>query len=719
MTFQPWQYFRRKLDDSGLFPTSSLGRFTLYLLVVDLLLYVLQKVLWLAAPQKSAAGVLGGWVALLTFGVIVLGAVVGFRWFRRTVMWRLRNRLIVTYIFIGVIPLVLVLSMAIIAGYLFAGQFATFLVTTDLQSELKSLEAANSTMGAELANILRRRGARSPGGIPAVQGFRPGDPRLDRSEILAWYRGETMELHRAGGAANQPPVARPDWLKDQFRGIVLDNGALHLRVLTTVPVGDENVAILTSIPLDKELLQRIAGQTGEITIYLTRTIRMGSRQDAGGRPMAEFSVEPEGRPAAPVNRMQSVSGGSVPWPSHRLDREGTFATPFPVVDWRNGSSATTILQVSTRPSQLYAKLFVTMVEFGSVIQGVLIGIAIVFAIIELAALFVGIGLTRTMTRSVAELYQATEDVNRGNLKHRIEVKSRDQLAALETSFNSMTESLEKLIAEQKEKQRLENELIIAQEVQTQLFPKEVSDLETLEVHGLCRPARTVSGDYYDFLPLGPDKLGLAVGDISGKGISAALLMATVHSAVRAYEFGRLPALVAAGYDAGSARGFDAASKSGEDDFSPAHVLTLLNRQLYHTTPLEKYATLFLGVYDGKTRTLRYSNAGHLPPILIGDDGSLRRLDTQGLVIGLFDGQSYEERTIELRPRDIFLAFSDGITEPENEFGEFGEARLVKIVRENRHLPLARVCELVTAAVSDWIGPNEQPDDVTLVLARAR
>ena len=126
------------------------------------------------------------------------------------------------------------------------------------------------------------------------------------------------------------------------------------------------------------------------------------------------------------------------------------------------------------------------------------------------------------------------------------MKSNDQLATLANSFNSMTASIEKLILEQKEKQRLEGELAIAQEVQAQLFPKEIVQLESLEVHGFCRPARTVSGDYYDFLSLNSDKMMLAVGDISGKGISAALLMATIHSAVRAYSIEGIPLTARAG-----------------------------------------------------------------------------------------------------------------------------------------------------------------------------
>ena len=154
---------------------------------------------------------------------------------------------------------------------------------------------------------------------------------------------------------------------------------------------------------------------------------------------------------------------------------------------------------------------------------------------------------------MAELYAATQHVNRGDLAHRIKVRTHDQMAALEQSFNSMTQSLSNLMSEQKEKQRLESELAIAHEVQTLLFPADLSGLATLEVHGVCRPARTVSGDYYDFIPLREDRLMLAVGDISGKGISAALLMATVHAFVRAYSLEPERTLASVALDAGCPR----------------------------------------------------------------------------------------------------------------------------------------------------------------------
>jgi len=115
--------------------------------------------------------------------------------------------------------------------------------------------------------------------------------------------------------------------------------------------------------------------------------------------------------------------------------------------------------------------------------------------------------------------------------------------------------------------------------------------------------------------------------------------------------------------------------------------------------------------------LTYANAGHLPPIVLGADGSVRRLETGGTVVGLFPDRDYQEETVELYPGDIFVAFSDGITEPENEFGEFGEDRLIEAIAAYRHQPLERITEHTISAVQDWIGSTEQPDDITLVLAR--
>ncbi len=711
------QYGRRRI--ATLAPRTALGRFTLYLLAVDLALYVVQKVVALVSPAAAARTGLSGWVSFLTLVLLILGGLLGFRWLRDKLLWRLRNRLIVTYIFIGVIPVLLIATIAIGAAYLFAGQFATYMATSDLQSELHALEAANTTIAAEYAHSLAA-GERQRA-LPALQ-----DPKLvhrwAERRVTAWYRGDALLLQ---GPPEAKPLARPAWMQEDFRGVTYDAAGVYLRVSNTVMAGGEPLTVVSSEPLNAARLQQITAHFGEITLT-----DISGRATSSAPPVMEGVRSEKPREAVGERlqdvkqgvRMPKVTAGSLPPPEIRVDPEFTFLALFDVIEWSSGETVKEGLIVRSRVSALYGRLFRTLGELTQAILYVLAGTAVFFAIIELIALFIGLGLTRTITRSVAELYKGTEHVNRGDLSYRIQVRSKDQLAALETSFNSMTDSLQRLLAEQKEKQRMENELAIAQEVQAQLFPKQTTGMKSLEVFGVCRPARTVSGDYYDFLPLGPERLGIAVGDISGKGISAALLMATVHSAVRAYEFGRVPAMAGRLVAVGSSRTHipeTASAPPPDSDFSPANVLTVLNRQLYHSTPEEKYATLFLSVYDARTRTLNFSNAGHLPPIVMDNDGRLRKLDTPGLVVGLFDRQGYEEQTVEIVPGEIFLAYSDGVTEPENEFGEFGEERLVEIVRDHRHLPLAQISEMVISAVQEWIGAREQPDDVTLVLARPR
>ncbi|HUQ49119.1 MAG TPA: SpoIIE family protein phosphatase, partial [Terriglobales bacterium] len=495
--------------------------------------------------------------------------------------------------------------------------------------------------------------------------------------------------------------------------------------LCAVVRGNQDSLVLFRAPLSQNIADRSSAGLGQVRYFnlaeLTGTenrralviTEKDERQPGGKNVNYEVAKDP------------FVVGGFVPpHGSFRFDPELNYGNPLPFVEWSNGANRNAVVTVITRPSALVDRLFLRSGRLAGFWLGALTAVAIFFAVIVVIALFVGVGLTRTITSSVYNLYRATQEINRGNLKHRIPVKNKDQLAALQTSFNSMAANLEKLIQEQKEKERLENELAIAQEVQATLFPNEVEQMESLEVHGLCKPARTVSGDYYDFIPAGKEQLGIALGDISGKGISAALLMATVHSAVRAYEFGRMPAQQEYAH-AGAAAKAGAEHGSGGRELvvagqmqSPAVAIGLLNRHLFHSTQPEKYATLFLGVYDGTSRTLRYSNAGHLPPLIIGKDGSVRRLEIGGTVIGLFDNMSYQEGRVQLHPADILVAFSDGITEPENEFGEFGEERLIGIIRANHNLPLVKLTELVTTAVLDWIGGEEQPDDVTLVLARA-
>jgi len=506
-----------------------------------------------------------------------------------------------------------------------------------------------------------------------------------------------------------PPAKVPDVIKGDFSGFVLDGDSLHLRAVKRWVQGDLQRTVISDVPITADLLQSATSLLGSVTLIPA---------DPGG----DLEVPPTA-PTKP-NARRRVETAGVPATSNRFDPTFRFYTLFSAVDWQTGKSQTCAIGVVTRPSFLYRTLFATLGDSANVLKYGLLGIAILLGLVELAALYIGIRLSRGMTRSVAELYRATEYVNRGDLTHRIPIRGRDQMAVLEQSFNSMTESLVKLVAEQKQKQRMESELAIAYEVQNVLFPGKLPALSSLDVYGICHPARSVSGDYYDFIPLGSDRLVLTVGDISGKGISAALLMATVHAFIRAYSMEPETVLAPEALGDGAPSNTDRSIYFRGDGAVPSRLstsmlMTTLNYQLFRCTPPEKFATMFLGCYDAAACELTYCNAGHLPPILLNGDGGLSRLDTSGTVVGLFDGVAYGEAKTRMQPGDLFVAFSDGVTEAENDSGEFGEERLIALIQAHRNLPLSSIGDLIAGSVKDWIGQAEQADDVTVVLARAR
>ncbi|MEO8026517.1 MAG: PP2C family protein-serine/threonine phosphatase, partial [Bryobacteraceae bacterium] len=278
---------------------------------------------------------------------------------------------------------------------------------------------------------------------------------------------------------------------------------------------------------------------------------------------------------------------------------------------------------------------------------------------------------------------------------------------LSSSFNRMTENLEQLLVVAKEKERLQSEIEIAREVQSQLYPRSVPESKTLRITAVCHPARMVSGDYYDYQTVRDTRIALAIGDVAGKGISAALLMATLQSSLHAQLQHVVDGMAL------SAPG----ATTGTVPLCASNLVSRLNVQLFNTTSPEKYATFYFAIYDETTGMLSYTNAGHLPPILVRQ-GEATRLDVNGTVVGAFPFSNYEESRFELLPGDLLVGFTDGITEPENEYGEmFGEERLVEIVSRNSYKSDAEIVSTVMDSVLKWTGSPELQDDMTLMLAR--
>jgi sigma-B regulation protein RsbU (phosphoserine phosphatase) len=392
----------------------------------------------------------------------------------------------------------------------------------------------------------------------------------------------------------------------------------------------------------------------------------------------------------------------VPPRQNALDLGVTGIFPLQISSWESPTDQTTaLLVVQTRMSAVLGIIFEhrpgQRFTLDDKAQAFFIAIIALFLFIEIASLRAGIKLTRSITGSVHELYQGTQRVKEGDFSYRISVKGDDQLAELGSSFNTMTENLGSLIVVAKEKERLQSELEIAREVQNQLFPRDVPSSKTLELKGVCKPARVVSGDYYDFMAMAGSELAFAIGDVAGKGISAALLMATIQSTMRTQ--------------------LSATNGSTPMHFSAARLVAQLNRQLFANTTPEKYATFFFAIYDEALNALTYTNAGHLPPILVRN-GAFTNLNPTGTVVGAFPFAKYEERTVELEKGDVVVAYTDGIVEPENPYGEmFGENRMKDLILRYAFAGSSEIIARIMEAVVQWTGSSELQDDMTMVVVR--
>lgn len=637
-----------------------------------------------------ARGLLAG---LVEFLAVMAGFALAIRYLRRallSLMWRLRHRLLITYLFIGVVPVLLLLTMAGLAAYIFYGQVATYLVGTEVERVKQELRLAARAAAYDVDQ------ARAAGGEPGQAALTDLvrmrlPPRLADLQVGATWQRQ-----------------RPPWLDQEFCGlVVIEQGAL-LRAAIPLARG----ALIAGIPVDTRMVGRLAPGIG--AFHFMPAVGEATGLTPEQRQQIAISNDWVRVGDRLYDRRGGVQAGVMPPPANRLDFVVQWAISANTTEWNTGKAALpALLVVYSRPSLLNARLFTTLGEFSQLPLYGLAAIAVAFLFIEIFSLLIGVGLTRSMTRAIADLYEGTLRVHAGDFSWRIPVRSRDQLASLAESFNTMTASIKQLIEEQKEKQRLQLELDVARDVQANLFPKQVPSLNRLELNGLCSPARSVSGDYYDFVPLDERNLALVIGDVAGKGISAALMMAGLQSMLHTQFDLTRDSLVR------RAVAGDGGSTAPPAADAVAALVGQLNRQLYRQIARGRFVTFFCGLYDDDTGELTYTNAGHPPPMILRD-GALHRLEKGGVVLGIFPGARYEQETVSLQPGDLFLLFTDGITEPENSYGEeFGEQRLLALIGRNAHRSAAEIVEAVMSAVREWTGSPELQDDMTVVVARRR
>jgi sigma-B regulation protein RsbU (phosphoserine phosphatase) len=597
-------------------------------------------------------------------------------WTRTRLLWSLRNRLIIAYIFIAVVPVVMLLVLGALSARILYSQLGAYLFYEDMHRRVEEVADAADTV-ASAATMFAPDAAH----VPRTPNQLPSALEAHMVTLEADLPGLEFDLQADGRFIQESGGQR----SGRFEGLVQVNDGLW--VVGEVVRG--RAVVRARAPVTRAMLEGVAKFLGPVQVFVTRPAAPSDSSASllhigSGQYTISDKIETHERVLPPatawydfkvdgVSKLDSLLEDSV---AHRL-------VPSPL-----------LVNYSARLVPLNQRIFTSLGELSGPYIELFLLVLLVFLILEAGALVTGIVLTRTITRSVADLYDATQYVRAGDFSHRIRIERADQLGSLGESFNAMSASIHTLVEEQRKRQRLENEISIAHEVQAQLFPRKLPAIPGVEIGAFCKPARGVSGDYYDFLQLGPTQLAIALADISGKGISAALLMASVQAALRSQIL--LDGRAAAG---------------------AAAIVSGINRHLYLNTTEDRFATFFFAIYDSATRILHYTNAGHLPPLCIHEN-TVTRLETGGTVIGVFEDTSYEEGVAELKPGTVFVAFSDGLIEPENVYGEeFGTSRLQAVALRNRNASVSALVSALLDAPEEWAGSAEQADDMTVIVAR--
>jgi sigma-B regulation protein RsbU (phosphoserine phosphatase) len=689
-----------------------MGWFTLILVS----LWVLLALLLPSAARQSLSPGVQLILGLLTILLAVPAVYYSWKLFalvRGKLLWKMRRRLILAHILVAAIPIVLMVMILYVSGLLFYYQLSYFLIEKQIGMHTAQIHAFNSSLSAGIQEA-------ASGTAASVSDLKTIFDR-DAKYLLGSYRTASIVLRlwdpatgkgQAYGVGNvQPDLTDyqvPRWIGDhEFSGLVYEDlqpaiyqnpnnedhprGQLFLRSLVFGEFRHGTpYSLEVSVPVDGDMLARLRGALGQdllLADHVATTTRLNVMlQNTGilrkNILYATFDLD---------NAQESV--GRPVW-----------SMPLYPYLWSSGMEtdqpADTVLFVDLSTSKLMSNVFHSESNVSRTILGALELVVGFFVVVELLSLIGGILLTKSITSAVYNLDRGTEFIRRGDFSHRIVVKSDDQLGALARSFNQMTEYVQTLVKERVQRERLERELEIAKEVQEQLFPKRPPKMTNMDVTGLCLPARVVSGDYYDFLQFDAQKLGMAIGDICGKGISAALLMANLQATLRSNVL---------------ARGLR--TRTDEDGANVADMVKVLNQQIYNFTSANKFASFFYAVYDGSQSELTYCNAGHNPPLFFTDHG-FQRLAMGGTVVGIFPDAEFEQETIALRHGDILLAYTDGITESVNEYGEeFGEQRLIDLVQRKRDLTADQLQKAIVDEVLSWAFEEERDDDMTLIVAR--
>jgi len=687
------------------------------LLVVSLAIKVLIWAIQLATPLPAALRVLSGAASVGLMAALVYfawGAVIGVQ---RRLLWRVRRKLIVSYVFIGFVPTLLILAFFLVGARLMSMNLSAYLFKAgydDVVAEVRGLAretaAELAAPGARPQAIIDRRvaGERERfadvslvlvpvAAVPATPGAGEPAPGEPAAETRPAPPPDAPRYRSGPWWHTAPPRTLPGWLpEDGFAGTLAfrpdPDGENLLGIRVVVPPANPGAgfAVVVDLPVTGQVIEHLYDVTG---------VRAGA-VTIGGDDELSPPNEPAGETAPDEAAGEHEEAGSV----SPFNFEYSVAH-LELADWTSGRTASAWVGLNARVGQIYDRISAVQgligenLTLGQAFLFVLVLVAVLFLIIEFVALIMGFTLARSITSAIHEMFMGTERVRAGDFTHRIRVTTRDQLGELADSFNQMTSSIEDLLRQAAEKKRLEEELRIAREIQMSLLPAGPLHMPGLAVAALCLPAREVGGDYYDFFRLGERRLGILIADVAGKGTSAALYMAELKGLVLSLS---------------------------QVWASPRQLLVEANRILAANLDSRAFITMTYAVLDLEARRMTYARAGHTPLIYVpAGGGGAQVLTPNGMVVGLrLPGaeekfaELLEEWTLPLETDDVIVLYTDGISEAMNPQSDlFGDARLSHLVEEHGHLESGELRERILREVQAFADGADQHDDMTMVLIK--
>ena len=661
------------------------------------------------------------WLDFIGGVSLLIGAVaVGYRLYvaaKRRLLWRVRRKLTLSYIFIGFVPALLIITFFLLCGlllffnvssYLMQSRVAALVDQTRFLAQTAAVELQRMPASSGVQGPIERRQIGSSSRYPGVSYAVLPIKRDCRSSAPAAGRTITLDQPVIAGpwAHVEPPRIVPDWVTCAGRaalvayhemtsgpdGPAASRTRLAIRAIALPDVAAPGYAIVVDVPFSSEIAHQLRDETG---------IELG---DVGIIGTGNTGVQPvPGRIV--TDPVGSRSAGSAPATS-RLDQRLPWVAFLDFIDWNTGETGNLTVSIGISPAEIYDRISATpgigTFSISRILLAAVAFIGVMFLVIQFMAFLMGFALARSITGSVHELFVGTERVQQGDFNHKIPIRSHDQLGELAKSFNEMTTSIEDLLQQKAVKERLEQELRIARNIQMSLLPQGPLLMPGIALTAHCEPAREVGGDYYDFLPLDAHRLGILIADVSGKGTSAALYMAELK--------GLMLSLC-------------------ERHTSPRLLLIEANRIISHHLDSRSFITITYAIVDLQARTLTYARAGHCPLIYLPAPNGMgprpvQILAPDGMVLGLKidNGQMFErllqEDTVPIAPGDLFVLFTDGMSEAMNPSDEcFGETRLGELIHDHGHLPSEELRERILREIRAFVGTASQHDDMTMLLLK--